>query len=179
MTQIHIVKSGECLSSIAAKAGFRRWQTIYEDPDNEEFRQLRPNPNIIFPGDRLVIPAIAREQVQLGTGRTHRLRVPSQLTQLRVELFDGSVGAMLDARYELRISGSSDIIEGELDGGQLRTDIPAAARSAHLIVFAHDSGRPIAEFMLHLGHLDPHDTLSGMQARLTALGYDCGAIDGR
>jgi N-acetylmuramoyl-L-alanine amidase len=32
--------------------------------------------------------------------------------------------------------------------------------------------------MLELGHLDPVDELSGVQARCNLLGHDCGVVDG-
>ena len=179
MAKVYEVERGDCLSSIAARNGFARWQTIYEHPDNAEFRELRPNPNIIYAGDRLVIPDPEIKQVEIATGASHSLRVDSAQIMLRIELFDVGEDGLADASYELRVDGDEEPLTGELDGGLLEHPVPAKARRAHLLLMNKDSQAPIAEFELQLGELDPHDTLSGMQARLTALGYDCGDIDGR
>ena len=56
MATTHIVKRGENLPMIAKKYGFHDWKTIYDHPNNREFRKKRPNPNLILPGDQLFIP---------------------------------------------------------------------------------------------------------------------------
>ncbi len=52
----YIVKSGDWLSKIAQDHGYETWQEIYYHEDNDAFRELRPNPDLIFPGDRLILP---------------------------------------------------------------------------------------------------------------------------
>jgi hypothetical protein len=52
----HVVKTGENLSSIARKYGYSNWRTIIDDPTNAEFKRTHQNPNLIFPGERIVIP---------------------------------------------------------------------------------------------------------------------------
>jgi hypothetical protein len=44
------------LSAIAKRFGISSYGKIYNDPHNDEFRELRPNPNLIQPGDQLWIP---------------------------------------------------------------------------------------------------------------------------
>jgi hypothetical protein len=56
MSTEYIVVSGDYLSKIAKRFGFDDWRTIYNHPDNAAFRAKRPNPNLIYPGDRLMIP---------------------------------------------------------------------------------------------------------------------------
>ncbi len=56
-SQTHFVKSGDTLQSIAKSYQFSDWKIIYTHPLNENFRKLRPNPNLIFPGDKIVIPS--------------------------------------------------------------------------------------------------------------------------
>lgn len=46
----HLVKQGECLSSIAAQYRFA-WEQLWNLPQNRELRLKRKNPNILFPGD--------------------------------------------------------------------------------------------------------------------------------
>lgn len=52
----HVVRQGECLSAIAKRYGFASYRIIYDHPDNAELRRARPNPNLLFPGDVIVIP---------------------------------------------------------------------------------------------------------------------------
>ena len=52
----YTVQKGDNLSKIARRNGLRSWKTIYYHPDNEGFRRLRPNPNLIYPGDVVQIP---------------------------------------------------------------------------------------------------------------------------
>jgi len=56
MTTYHTVKPGENLSVIARKYGLKSWKDIYRYDANEKFRDKRPNENLIFPGDVVVIP---------------------------------------------------------------------------------------------------------------------------
>ena len=56
MSKTYVVKSGDTLSGIAHKHGYKSWQEIYSHPENQTFRTKRPNPNSIFPGDVLILP---------------------------------------------------------------------------------------------------------------------------
>jgi hypothetical protein len=56
MPKNYIVRPGDTLGKIAASNGFRNFREIYDDPANAAFRAKRPNPDLIFPGDLIVIP---------------------------------------------------------------------------------------------------------------------------
>ena len=56
MSLPYTVKKGDSLSSIARTHGVRSWQELYNHPDNAAFRSKRPNPNLIYPGDVVMIP---------------------------------------------------------------------------------------------------------------------------
>ncbi|MFO0887941.1 MAG: LysM domain-containing protein [Isosphaeraceae bacterium] len=55
----YTVQPGDTLRLIAMKHGIKTWQEIYFHPDNVAFRTLRPNPDLIFPGDVIMIPSPA------------------------------------------------------------------------------------------------------------------------
>jgi pimeloyl-ACP methyl ester carboxylesterase len=55
MASTYTVKPGENLSQIAARNGMTA-KALYEDPANAKLRAKRPNPNLILPGDPIVIP---------------------------------------------------------------------------------------------------------------------------
>lgn len=52
----YTVQRGDTLSSIATRHGLPSWRMVYNSPDNADFRRKRPNPNLIQPGDVLVLP---------------------------------------------------------------------------------------------------------------------------
>jgi|GEM_PF-2901953 len=53
----YTVVRGDSLNRIAQRHEVPNWNTIYSYADNADFRLLRPNPNLIHPGDQIVIPA--------------------------------------------------------------------------------------------------------------------------
>ncbi len=54
---VYVVVRGDSLSKIARAHGLSSWRALYDAPENADFRRRRPNPNLIHPGDRVVIPA--------------------------------------------------------------------------------------------------------------------------
>lgn len=73
---LHVVQSGETLSRIAHQYGVDHWRDIYEHERNKEFRELRPDPNLIQPGDQIWIPVNGEEaRATVGTGRDHKLNI--------------------------------------------------------------------------------------------------------
>jgi hypothetical protein len=52
----YTVNQGDNLSLIARKFKLRSWMEIYYHRDNTAFRLKRPNPNLIFAGDVVMIP---------------------------------------------------------------------------------------------------------------------------
>jgi len=51
----HTIVKGETLSVIAAKHNIH-WRELYHHPNNADFRRKRPDPDRVFPGDRLWVP---------------------------------------------------------------------------------------------------------------------------
>jgi|HubBroStandDraft_3_1064219.scaffolds.fasta_scaffold65847_2 hypothetical protein len=52
----HEVKQGETLLGLAAAHGLKSWQEILDRPENAELKQLRTDPGILKPDDRVFIP---------------------------------------------------------------------------------------------------------------------------
>jgi hypothetical protein len=177
----YTVVQGDCLSSIAAAQGFRDWHTIYNDPANADFRDLRPDPNAILPGDVLVIPDKTTSSFRAATGQAVSYTVKSSpQTSLCVRFDDAG-----DLNYTVQVDGADPTPTALLAAGDtLQVPIPPAAAQAQLLVWpasydsADDAGDAAISWTLSLGNLDPIETVSGIQARLKNLGYDPGAIDG-
>jgi hypothetical protein len=54
----YTVVSGDNLTRIAARHHIHHWQAIYLAAENAAFRALRPNPDLIYPGDVIHIPRL-------------------------------------------------------------------------------------------------------------------------
>ncbi len=55
--RIHVIKKGETLDKIARVYGFRSYKDIYNAGINAKFRKENPNPAIITPGSKILIPS--------------------------------------------------------------------------------------------------------------------------
>lgn len=165
----HIVKSGESLARIARHYGFRDWRLLYDHPDNADFRKKRPDPDVIFPGDIVVIPDKELRRASVNTGATHRFRVKAPRRVLRVRMVKPD-GEPLKAA-ELTLSYAGGEVEGETDGdGFVEIEVPPDISSATLLIDGD-------EHHLLFEHLDPvHDTPDegrrGARSRLANMGYD-------
>lgn len=172
----HVVQQGECLSSIAHRFGFYNWRTIYDDPANARLRELRPDPNVLLPGDVVIIPNMRSRRVRCTTGQQHRFHVARELTLFRVLVEVGE-----PHRYELVVEGET--FAGTTDGkSPIEHPIPAAAQSGELhlwpVASANASRPGEVVWRLDLGHIDPHREVSGLQGRLRNLGFYTGGITG-
>jgi hypothetical protein len=183
MANVHVVRQGECLSSIAADYGFVDWRTVYEHPDNADFRALRPNPNLIYPGDRIVIPDRREKEESGDTEQRHRFVRRGARHRLKVRVQDLEGEPIAGAPYRLLVDGKR--YEGNTAGdGMVEQVISPQARYGELTVWPTaapsdtDPGPACLTWTLALGHLDPVEELTGVQARLNNLGFESGPVDG-
>ncbi len=174
----HTVQQGECLSSIARRYGFSRYQTIYDHPENAEFKRRRPNPNVIYPGDVLYIPDRELGQSSHATDQRHNFQLRRQPVMLRLCVRDDQHQPYANTRYRLRVGDRTweDTTDGQ---GKLEKEIPADAEEGELTIFPAGSSPqdPGYGFPLSIGELNPPEEVSGIKGRLSNLGFDCGAID--
>lgn len=175
---IHVVKSGECLSTIAASYGFKNWQTIYDHPDNAAFRTKRPNPNLIYPGDALFIPTKDDASALLKPGQTSVFVLRRAKRFVRIALKDAAQRALADEPYVLLVDGEPIASDTKTDAnGVVLCEVPPTATSAVL----HIAG---CGWDVEIAALNPLDAetadggVSGAQGRLLNLGYAPGVIDG-
>lgn len=167
----HIVEQGECLATIAARHGYA-WQTIYNAPENAALRRRRPNPNVLHPGDAVVIPEKQPVQSRIATGRQHTFKVPKETWELRLRLRDHDHEAIGGAAWSLSFEAVGEPIEGTTgDDGIIAVPLPSHVRRATLSVMGH-------EHSLDIGGLDPISRVTGIQQRLSRLGHHPGTADG-
>jgi N-acetylmuramoyl-L-alanine amidase len=179
MEKYHVVKQGDCLSSVAKRYGFRNYRTVYDHPKNAELRSKRPNPNILLPEDVVYIPENKLKEENGATEQQHRFVLKQERTVFRLMLKDSEEKPYANTPFELRID--NQIFQGKTDGnGKLEEKIKADAKFGEVTLYANENGesRILAIVPLELGHLDPIDAVTGVQARLSNLGFECGKVDG-
>lgn len=178
MSVQYVVKQGDCLSSIAKQFGFPDWRRIYDDPQNAAFKKKRPNPNLIFPGDVLAIPDRQAKQETRPTTARHTFRAKRSKARVRIKVKDQDDKAFAGKKYRLVVGGRT--FEGNIgQDGLIEHPIePDAGAGALTVWLDGDTSRPGIVWNLKVGHLDPVEENTGIQARLKNLGFDCGVIDG-
>jgi N-acetylmuramoyl-L-alanine amidase len=165
----HVVRQGECISSIAFEFGLF-WQTVWNHPANAELRELRKDPNVLFPGDVVFLPERTVRTEIRPTEARHRFVLKGVPEVLRLQLLDYDGEPRANLAYVLEVDGT--VFSGTTDAeGELRHRIPPNARRGKLTVEGTE------EFPLRLGSVGPISTVSGVQARLNNLGFDCD-VDG-
>jgi N-acetylmuramoyl-L-alanine amidase len=174
MACTHVVRQGDCLSSIAAHYGFQDWQTIYNHPSNADFRAKRTNPNVIYPGDELYIPDREVRTEACVTDQKHCFVATIPSTYLNVCVQDVTRQPLGNVPYKVLFDALE--LTGTTDGeGWVRQKIPASASSGSLLVWPNPADPDgTVTWRVSLGHLDPLETTSGIKARLNNLGYECG-----
>lgn len=164
----YTVRQGDCLSSIAERNGFL-WETIWNHSGNSDLRNLRRDPNILFPGDVLMIPPMQLQEFSCATEATHHFVKKSPTAKLKMRLLQESEPRS-NVSYVFRVNGNA--IEGKTDAnGFLEIPIPPNAVAGKLSIL--DKGEIVEEYDVALGHLDPLDEIEGVQKRLKNLGFDC------
>ena len=165
----HIVKQGDCISNIAYQHGHFP-DTIWNDSKNSDLRQKRKDPNVLLPGDVVYIRDIEAKEESCASEQRHRFKRKGIPEILKLRFLDAEDKPRKGLPYTLHIEGLE--IKGTTDGdGRLEEPIPPDAKNATLTL-GKDNEQEV--FELNLGHLDPVSEITGVQARLNNLGYNCG-----
>jgi hypothetical protein len=168
----HVVRNGECISSIARDTG-HFWETLWSEPANAELREARKEPNVLLADDRVFVPPLRPKFEPGASEMRHRFVRRGEPAKIRMVLKRAGK-PRANEPYTLNIDGQ--VFSGTLDPeGKLERAIPGNARKGTLTV-----GEPPNQsvYPLNLGTLDPITSLAGVQARLNNLGFGCGEVDG-
>ncbi|HEY7215508.1 MAG TPA: peptidoglycan-binding domain-containing protein [Thermoanaerobaculia bacterium] len=170
----HDVQPGETLLGLAAANGLESWKDILDRPENAELKKKRTDPGILKAGDRVFIPnkEMGHEPAAVDAKHTFKIGPPKAWLRLAVKDADGQ--ACAGKKYELSVAGKT--ASGNLPaGGLIKQAVPIDTTAGTLTVWI----APYSQvWSLKIGHMDPPDELSGVQARLNNLGFDCGEPDG-
>ncbi len=174
---VHVVRQGDCFFSIAKLYGFS-WVKLYEHPDNAELRQKRPNPFVLFPGDRVAIPNNETKNILGQTEKQHRFCISAKQPLIRLKLQDDLDYPLSGVYYKL--TSGIQVVEGKTDSsGMVEVEIKPRTQDVKLEVWP--GGRQSEASLtwpIKIGYLDPIEFVTGIQARLFNLGFECGPVDG-
>ena len=174
MPTVHIVKQGEYISGIANAYGFSSYKKIWDDPQNAQLKLQRKNPNILFPGDRLVIPDKEERVEARATDARHRFQTVGDRLMLQLTIRTNDNEPVAHSDYTLEVEAETD--RKQTDGnGSLEKTIKPGAQTGRLLLKSDDFGLDL-KVTLAIGHLDPIETVTGQIARLNNLGYDAGDV---
>lgn len=167
------VKQGDCVMSIAEEFGFV-WETIWNHADNADLKELRKDPNILHPGDVVVIPEKTPRTESAPVDQLSQYVKKTPKAQVKLRLLDLKRQPRAGVDYTATVDGV--ISSGTSDGdGYITVLTPPNARQLKLKV---TEGTKTDEYTLPLGAIDPIGEVSGVQQRLTNLGYSCGSEQG-
>jgi len=179
MAKQYTVVQGDTLSRIAKNHGFANYKAIYEHESNTDFRAKRDNPNIIFPGDIITIPDPKPVFKSLTSAKINVFKIKKHAEYFRADFKDSEGNSWSGKRVILSLDG----VETESfvnDDGTIEIELAENSPETGTLslYFDDESQEPSEIFEVSLGHLDPVDTETGIQARCRLLGFDCGEVDG-
>jgi hypothetical protein len=174
--QPYVVRAGDYLRRIAFNLGFDA-DEVWNDPANADLRSLRPNPDILLPGDLLYVPddGPPPKPHDLVTGSTNTFQAPDPpMTSFSVQFVGGPESKP--------VAGKAYVIQEMSDQSGLSTDGEGIAKfkvpvtmDSITVVFADPD---VGTYVIAIGGMDPIDTLAGANKRLQNLGFvDRGAVE--
>ncbi|HEU5076869.1 MAG TPA: peptidoglycan-binding protein [Polyangiaceae bacterium] len=167
----YTVQQGETLEAIVAREGRGISLQAVRDANPallaaRKEDQLRPGDIVRFPDEEGDPPLLV-----VATGMQYQFVVKSPRRKVRLRICMKGGEPYRGVAYALEVEGEQH--QGTTDGeGFLEHEIPGPARKGKLTIDEQ-------ERELHLGALDPIHTKTGIQARLSNLGYALGAVDGK
>lgn len=167
---VHVVKQGDCMSSIAEQYGFF-WETLWNHERNAQLQERRKNPNVLMAGDQVFVPEIRPKEESGETTRVHTFQLKGVPARLNFRLKDALGDPRAGLHYTLTVDGKR-FTGTTAEDGLISQVIPPRAKKAQLKL---DVGE---EYHFDLGYMNPLDYTSGVQARLKNLGYFRGDIGG-
>ena len=158
----YIVRPGDYLAKLAFVVGFDA-DEVWNDPKNADLKALRPDPNILAPGDILYVPEKKQEEglpIQKGTDNDYSAPVPKVEVVL---VFMSNDQPLANEPCEvLGLDGADSSTDGN---GKLTLTIPVTTRQ----VSVHFTG-PDVTYDVLVGDMDPDTEDSGLKKRLANLG---------
>ena len=143
------------------------WKTIWDDGKNSAIKAKR-NPNVLYPGDKIVIPPKQKKEASIPTTEYSTFQTVGDPIQLKIVVLDWAGDPVVDTELDIQLDGGEKIKTGGDGSATKKVVDPQGTRIGKLKLkgFTLD---------LKLGHLDPVEELSGQGWRLNNLGYRAGS----
>jgi hypothetical protein len=169
----HDVKQGETLIALAVKNGLESWEDILNASENADLKTKRADPGILLAGDRVFIPNRVMRQEPSAIDAKHPFKITRPTAWIRLAVKDANGVALAGKKYELSVD--SIITSGSVPAdGVIERAVSVTAEYGTLTVWLDDANTEV--WSLRIGHMDPLDATSGIEARLANLGFDCGDL---
>jgi hypothetical protein len=163
--QPYVIRQGDYLHKIAHRFDFDA-DSVWNDPSNDDLRKLRPDPNLLFPGDLLHIPDQQDPPGhKLAVGTTNEFEAPDAPTATVTQTFVGTDPA--DYASRAFTVSELDQLTGLTTDADGKATFPVPVTLDAVTVVFTDTGET---WRLRIGHMDPIDTLAGVFKRLQNLG---------
>jgi hypothetical protein len=157
---------GDSFPSIAKDTGFF-WKTLWNHGNNASLKSKRKNPNVLLPWDEVFIPELETKTESRGTDSSHKFKRKGEPVKIKIKLLKSDGKPRANEAYVLTVAGKD--LKGNTDGdGMLSQYIPNDAKQGMLKL---NNGKEC--FPVRIGALDPLDEITGIQQRLSNLGFDC------
>jgi N-acetylmuramoyl-L-alanine amidase len=170
----HTVEQGEHISRIANEHGFR-YLTVWNHSDNSTLRAERKDPNILFPGDVVVIPDREMRTEPAATDNKHLYVQKDGPLKLRIAFFNLDRDAVPNADCVLQVGSAPNRLHTD-GNGQVEQEIDKSSENGS-IELDYPDAQNCLKWPIKIGHLDPIDKESGWRGRLLNLGYFTAGVD--
>lgn len=177
--QTHVIKQGECIGKIAERYGFFP-ATLWNHAANAELKTRRhDNMYILLENDNVVIPEKRQKNAATETGKQLIIERKGVPESLNIRFLNEDETLRTGVPYLLSLTTSqgdplSEISSTTDEQGFVSQPVPPSVTQATIVL---NPGAEAETHVFNIGHVDPIDTVSGWQARLNCLGYNCGAQD--
>ena len=173
------IKKGDSLIRVANAHGFRSWETVWNDPGNDPLRERRSDPQVLYEGDRIVIPEKTQKVLAAAASSAHRFRAKSPRCFLRIRLKDQGGEPFKEYAYEFTSCGKEWKVQTDANG-IISVAVPPETTDGTLKFWPDPNDRDaFITCMVKIGYLDPVTETTGVQGRLNNLGFSCGNEIGR
>ncbi len=160
----HVIRQGEYLTKLAHQKGFDA-DSVWNDSKNEDLKKKRVDPQQLQPGDILYVPDEAKTRLPIivGASNAYVAQIPKVPVLIRLQIG----GEILEKEPFVILGVGPKPIEGATDEhGYLKATVPVHVREIEVQLTARDR-----TLRVRVGNMDPLNELSGLQKRLTHLGF--------
>lgn len=169
----YVIRQGDYMTKLAHLRGFDA-EEIWKDAKNDSIRAIRPNMDILAPGDIVYLPKEPKEGLEFTKESTNKYKAIVPKIDLTVTFVDDEGQPLADQVYVLEglerageAAAGAPKEEHKTDGGGVaKFTVPVTVRE----VTVKFTKRNIA-FVMRVGDMDPEDESTGIQKRLVNLGY--------